>query len=329
MTRRSRDSRAQGGRYLLVLVVMLAINFFLPRLMPGDPFLYLSVEDGTVSAVFSQQQIDHYKAYYGLDKPLHVQFGGYLLGLLRGDLGYSIYYNTSVTEMIFTRLPWTLFIVISSLVVSSVVGTALGAISAWHRDGMLDRILYAVMIVLSEIPSFLLGVLFLFIFAAQLKWFPLSGGRTVFATYGSVGTALGDILHHATLPVATLAVSRVGGFYLLSRNSMLTVITKDYIRTARAKGIGRRAVIIRHALKNALPPVVARIFMSLGGLFGGAVLVENVFAYPGVGRLMREAVGNRDYVLLQGIFLTITVMVLLMNWLADIVYRKLDPRVAR
>lgn len=313
--------------YLLVLIVMLLINFFLPRLMPGDPFLYLSVEDGTVSAVFSQEQIGHYKAYYGLDQPLHVQFWNYLTGLLRGNLGYSIYYNTSVTQMIFSRMPWTLFIVVSSLLLSSIIGVALGAASAWQRDKAADRIMYFAMIVISEIPAFLLGVLFLFVFAAQMKWFPLSGGSTVFVSFDSVWAKAGDILNHAFLPILTLTLTRIGGFFLLSRNSMLTVLSKDYIRTARAKGIGKRGVIFRHALKNALPPIVARVFMSLGTLFGGAVLVENVFAYPGVGRLMREAVGNRDYVLIQGVFLTITVTVLLMNWLAELIYKKLDPRV--
>lgn len=313
--------------YLSVLLVIICINFFLPRLMPGDPFLYLSVEDGNVSAVFSQEQIDHYKDYYGLDQPLPLQFWQYITGLLQGNLGYSIYYNTDVAEMILTRIPWTFFIVISSLALSSLVGTALGAMSAWLRDKPLDKLLYGAMVIAAEIPSFLLGVLFLFLFAAQLQWFPLSGGSTVFASFASRGEQLGDLLHHAALPVLTLALTRMGGFYLLSRNSMLTVLSKDYIRTAKAKGLKQRSIIFRHALRNALPPVVARIFMSMGAMFGGAVLIETVFAYPGVGRLMREAVLNRDYVLIQGIFLAITVMVLLMNWIAELVYRKLDPRV--
>ncbi len=313
--------------YLLVMLVMIGVNFFLPRLMPGDPFLYLSVEDGNVSAVFSQEQIDHYKSYYGLDQPLHIQFWRYITGILQGNLGSSIYYNTSVTEMIFTRMPWTLFIVLSSLILSSIIGTAIGAISAWLRDNPADRLMYLFMVIISEIPAFLVGVFFLFILAAQMQWFPLSGGSTVFASFDSIWKQLGDILHHAFLPILTLSLTRVGSFYLLSRNSMLTVLSKDYIRTARAKGIGQRNTIFRHALRNALPPVIARVFMSMGALFGGAVLVENVFAYPGVGRLMLEAVTNRDYVLIQGIFLIITITVILMNWLAEVIYRKLDPRV--
>jgi len=313
--------------YLLILLVIICVNFFLPRLMPGDPFLYLSVEDGNVAAVFSQEQIDHYKAYYGLDRPLHIQFWDYITGLLRGDLGYSIYYNTSVAEMIAARIPWTVFIVLASLFLSSFTGIAMGTISAWHREKPADKLMYTFMIVVSEIPAFLLGVLLLFTFAAQLKWFPLSGGGTIFASFDSVWSQVGDILHHAALPILTLTLTHVGSFYLLSRNSMLTVLSKDYIRTAKAKSLQKRRILFGHALRNALPPVIARIFMSLGALFGGAVLVENVFAYPGVGRLIREAVFNRDYVLMQGIFLTTAITIMMMNWLAELVYRRLDPRV--
>lgn len=313
--------------YFSLLLVIICINFFLPRLMPGDPFLYLSIEEGNSSTTFSQEQIDHYKAYYGLDQPLYNQFLRYITRLLHGDLGYSIYYNTSVMDMILTRIPWTIFIVLSSLMLSSLIGTVMGAVSAWMRNKLTDRMLYLTMVVISEIPAFLIGVIFLFVFAAQLKWFPLSGGSTVFASFDSFWVQMDDILRHAFLPVLTLSLVQVGSFYLLSRNSMLTVLSKDYIRTAKAKGLGKKNILFRHALRNALPPVIARIFMSLGVLFSGAVLVENVFSYPGVGRLMNEAVMNRDYMLIQGIFLTITVTVLFMNWLADIIYKKLDPRV--
>ncbi len=315
--------------YLLVLLAVIAINFFLPRLMPGDPFLYLSVEEGDVAATFSEEQIEHYKTYYGMDKPLYVQFYTYLLKLMQGDLGYSIYYNTSVSEMILARIPWTIFIVLCSLFLSSLFGTMLGAISAWLREKTADKVLYFIMVVFSEIPSFLLGIVFLFLFAARLGWFPLSGGSAIFASHATSLSYLGDIFHHAALPVITLTAASLGSFFLLARNSMLTVLSKDYINTAKAKGLKRRRILYKHALRNALLPIIARIFISLGSLFGGAVLIENVFAYPGVGRLMREAVLKRDYVLIQGIFLTVAVTMLFMNWLADIIYKKLDPRVFR
>jgi peptide/nickel transport system permease protein len=234
-----------------------------------------------------------------------------------------------VTEIILSRIPWTLFIVSVSLFLSSLTGIVFGSISAWFRNKTVDPVLYFMMIVFTEIPAFLLGVFFLFILAARLRWFPLSGGITPFARFHGHAELLGDLLRPAALPVATLTFTRMGEFYLLSRNSMITVLTKNYIATARAKGLKRRRILFRHALRNAMPPVVARIFMSLGMLFGGSVLVENVFNYPGIGRLMRDAVIVRDYVLIQGIFFFITIAVLLMNLLADLVYRRLDPRLRK
>lgn len=314
-------------KYVLVFFIILAINFFLPRLMPGDPFLYLSVEDGDITATFSEEQIDQYKAYYGLDQPLYLQFSNYIKNLLNGNLGYSIFYKTSVVKMIGERIPWTVSIVLCSLFFSSFLGTALGAVSARIREKPADKLLYFLVIVFSEIPSFLVGTLLLFLLAAKLKWFPLSGGVTAFASPSTSFAYFADLAHHAALPVLTLTLAGLGSFYLLSRNSMLTVLTKDYIRTAKAKGLPGKRILFRHALRNALPPVIARLFMSMGAMFGGAVLVENVFAYPGLGLLMRDAVLARDYVLTQGIFLIIALSVLFMNWAADLVYKKLDPRV--
>lgn len=314
--------------YVVVFFLIITINFFLPRLMPGDPFFFFSVTDGVTDTAYSEEQIAQYKEYYGLDEPLGRQYLNYLMGLGRGYLGYSIYYNRDVTNLILARVPWTLLIVLLSLIFSSLLGTILGSISAWFRKNTTDSFLYFFMVVLSEIPAFLLGVFFLFIFAAKLRWFPLSGGVTPFGKFPTTAAYIRDILHHAALPILTLSITRIGEFYLLSRNSMMNVLTKSYITTAQAKGLKNRRIIFRHALKNAIPPVIARVFMSLGMLFGGAVLIENVFNYPGIGKLMREAVLVRDYVLLQGIFLFITILILLMNFLADLIYRKIDPRVS-
>lgn len=313
--------------YLLLLAIILTLNFFLPRWMPGDPFLYLSADAGHTGAAYSQEQIADYMAYYGFDQPLPVQFLRYLQGLVTGDLGYSIYYKTDVADMILARLPWTAFLVLSALAISCAVGTLLGAVSARLRHRALDPVLYLFMVILCEIPSFLMGMLLLIGLAAQLQWFPLSGAVTPFLEHGSFGVWLGDVLHHGALPILTLALAGIGNFYLLSRSSMITVLSRDYLRTAQAKGLSRRRILLRHGLRNALPPIVARLFLCMGTMFGGAVLVEAIFAYPGLGRLLREAVLARDYVLAQGAFLVIAVAVLVMNWLADLVYRRLDPRV--
>lgn len=315
------------AEYLITFFCIITLNFFIPRLMPGDPFTFLSSEEGSVIVTYSQEQIERYKSYYGLDKPVLEQYMNYMMKLFRGDIGYSIYFNESVVKLIVNRAVWTIPIVFVSIILSCFAGTVLGCLSAWYRNGYIDKILYFIMITFSEIPSFLVGVFFLFVLAAKLGWFPLSGGMSVFTQYDTPFLKILDIVYHAFLPVLTLSLARVGEFYLLSRNSMISVLSRDYMRTAAAKGLGNARILFRHALKNAILPIVTRIFLSLGAVFGGAILVENVFYYPGLGRLMREAVMVRDYALIQGIFLFVAVTVLTMNLLADIIYRKLDPRV--
>ncbi len=314
--------------YLFVFLLIITLNFFIPRLMPGDPFVFLSSDQGQLAVTYSAEQVERYKAYYRLDQPLIIQYFDYIANLFKGNLGYSIYFNDSVLHIIINRMFWTLFIVLTALAVSCLVGVVLGCISAWYRQRLLDRALYFLMITVSEIPPFLTGIVFLFLLAAALGLFPLSGAFSSFAQYNSPLEKIADILYHAVLPTATLALARVGEFYLLSRNSMLSVLSKDYMRTARAKGLSITRIIFRHALKNALPPVITKLFLSLGRVLGGALLIEMVFDYPGLGLLMQEAVLVRDYPLIQGIFLFIACTVLAMNVIADIINKKLDPRVS-
>lgn len=314
--------------YILTLFAVILLNFFIPRMMPGDPFTFLSADHDNVSIVYTPEQIEKFKGYYGLDKSYAVQFYDYLKKLCMGDMGYSIYYNDNVVNVIAKRAVWTLALVLAALFLAGGAGIILGSISAWLRDGVFDRVTYSLMIIVSELPAFIVAIVLLFAGGAWLGWFPLSGGSTPFAEYDTHLERLADLLHHALLPLLALVIAKIGDFYLLSRNSMLTVLSKDYIRTAKGKGLGRGRIIFIHALKNAAPPVVTRLFVSLGTLFGGAILVENVFRYPGAGFLLREAVMVRDYPLIQGVFLFVAFMVLSMNFAADILYRKLDPRVA-
>nr|WP_042316479.1 ABC transporter permease [Desulfofarcimen acetoxidans] len=300
----------------------------LPRSMPGDPFLHLSADEGEEITVFSEEQRKYYLAYYGLDRPAGEQYLSYLSELLQGNMGYSLYYNEPVSTIILRRLPWTAFLVTAAVALSTVIGAFLGSISAWYRGKWADKFLFFNLILLSEIPAFLLALILLFTLAAGLGLFPLSGAMTHFANYDSWLEKLWDIIHHVFLPTMALTVTRLGSMYLLSRNSMITVLAKDYLRTAQAKGLSRKRIIFSHALRNSLLPIVTRVFLSLGSLVGGAILVENVFAYPGLGHLMREAVMFHDYPLVQGIFLAVTVCVLTANFLADLIYRKIDPRIA-
>ncbi len=314
--------------YLITVWVILTLNFLLPRLMPGDPFVYLSGEEGEDLPEISEAQKNYYMIQYGFDDPLYLQYGRYFARLARGDLGQSIYYNTPVSIMLARRLPWTLGLVCLAVLFSTILGTLLGGIAAALRHHWVDRFLFMGLIVVSEIPAFLLGLVMLFFFAAFLKLFPLSGAMTPFPGPMTALEKLSDICRHGALPVATLTLARLGGIFLLARNSLVTIMARDYLITARAKGLGRGRIFWRHALRNAMLPIVTRVFMSLGALTGGAILVENVFNYPGLGKLMRQAVLYQDYPLIQGIFLLVTLAVLLANFMADLVYKHLDPRIS-
>lgn len=314
------------SEYLITLIVIITLNFFLPRIMPGDPFLFISSEQGQ-DVMYSEEQRQMYLEHYGLNKPAGEQYLSYLQKFLGGDLGQSLYYNEAVLNLILRRFLWTFFLVITAVVISTVLGMVLGSLSAWYRESPIDKIIYFFLIIFSEIPAFLLGLILLFIFGAALGWFPLAGAVSHFKDFNSLWGKLADIMHHAVLPIIALSISRLGGTYLLGRNSVASVMKKAYVQTAKAKGITKMKIFIRHVIRNALLPVVTRVFLSLGSLVGGAILVENVFAYPGLGLLMREAVMFRDYPLIQGIFLLVTIFVLTANFLADFVYKKIDPRI--
>ncbi|WP_081562246.1 ABC transporter permease [Clostridium formicaceticum] len=314
-------------QYMITFLCIITLNFFIPRLMPGDPFTFLSAEEGQVNTIFSYEEIERYKAYYGLDQPLSRQYISYMRNMLKGDLGYSIFYKEKVLTIIMNRILWTLSLVMVAIFLSSLIGIILGSLSAYLKNSFLDKSLYFFFVTLSEIPSFLIALLLLFCFSAHFKLFPLSGGISHFTEFSTVREKAYDMIHHAVLPILSLTVTRTGVFYLLTRNSMIYILEKDYIRTAKGKGLKKARILFLHGLKNAIPPVITRIFLSLGSILGGAVLVENVFKYPGIGSLMRQAVFFRDYTLIQGIFLVMTVLVLTMNYIAEVVYKKLDPRV--
>ncbi len=316
-------------RFALTLLVILILNFFLPRMMPGDPFSAMSSDvAGEDLFTMTEEQREYYFHYYGLDLPLHEQFTVYLSNLARGDLGESISYKMPVAGVILLHLPWTMLIVLSAAAISTVAGVLLGTLSAWGRKRGSDRFMMAGLIAFAEIPSFLLGLILLLTFSVHLGLFPLAGAVTPFAQYTGVLDLIGDVAYHAFLPVLTLSLTQLTGVYLLTRNTLITISTKDYIRTAHAKGLGERIVWTRHALRNALLPVVTRTGFMIGILTGGAVLVENVFHYPGIGLTLQNAVVCRDYPLIQGILFVVAVSILLCNLIVDRIYQRLDPRVS-
>lgn len=309
-------------QYGLVVVVAITLNFLLPRLMPGNPLALIA---GVDVGLLTPEQRSEIIATAGLDQPLWVQYVRYWGDILRGDFGFSYRSGRPIVTMIAERLPWTLLITFSSLVLSAIVGIATGAVSAWRRGRRPDLSLLSLMIALESLPSFWLGMLLVSIFAVHLGWFPSFGAVTP-ASYLTGWANVGDIALHAVLPVVTLSILSTPDIYLTMRYSMLEVLGEDFIRTARAKGAPERRVLFGHVARNALAPVTTVLALRLGYAFGGTVIIETVFSYPGLGRLVFEAVGGRDYPVMQAAFLVFTAAVLTSNLLADLVYPLLDPR---
>ncbi|MCD4798180.1 MAG: ABC transporter permease [Methanosarcinales archaeon] len=295
--------------------------------MPGDALSYLTDPGADIPLRMTEEKREILLAYYGLDKPLSEQYINYMVGIIRGDLGLSIYYNDPVLEVILSRMKWTLLLVGTSTAIYITLGILLGATSAWARGRKKDMALLISILSISSFPSFFIGILMVIFFVVKLGIFPLSGAQTAFATYSSPLEEIFDILHHLVLPAATLVISHIGGTYLLMRNSMLGVLGEDYIMTARAKGLSERYILHKHAIKNALLPIVTMTAMTAGFMVTGTIFVEMVYAYPGIGNLLYNAVSYNDYPLLQGIFLFITITIVGANFIADMIYIRLDPRV--
>ena len=312
-------------KYIILFFILLTIHFILPRLMKADPFVFLS-SDGTEVASYTEEEILKYKQYYGLDTPLWRQYLNYLLGIFTGNLGYSIYFKEKVTTLIFSRLVWTAGIVIFSLCISSVFGLFLGSFSAWNCQRKIDTILYQGMVIISEIPSFLTANMILMFFIIKWRILPTAGGITPFIKIEFSWNFILDIIKHAILPSLTLTFLRLPDFYFVSRSAMLQQIQKKYVETAQAKSLGDIYILMRHCLPNAINPIMTRFLLSIQTMFNATLIVENVFKYPGIGKLIRDAVFYRDYLLLQGIFLVITIFILSISLLGENFYQTIEKR---
>ena len=312
-------------KYIVLFFILLTIHFMLPRIMKADPFVFLS-SDGTEVASYTEEEILKYKQYYGLDMPLWRQYLNYLLGIFTGNLGYSIYFKEKVTTLIFSRLVWTAGIVIFSLCISSVFGLFLGSFSAWNCQRKIDTILYQGMVIISEIPSFLTANMILMFFIIKWRILPTAGGITPFIKIEFSWSFILDIIKHAILPSLTLTFLRLPDFYFVSRSAMLQQIQKKYVETAQAKSLGDIYILMRHCLPNAINPIMTRFLLSIQTMFNATLIVENVFKYPGIGKLIRDAVFYRDYLLLQGIFLVITIFILSISLLGENFYQTIEKR---
>jgi len=303
-----------------LIVGVLAIAFGLIHLAPGDPIQALA-GDGGDAAYYAAM-----RARYGLDRPVPEQFGRYALAILRGDLGYSFSYGQPVSRVILDRLPATLLLTGTALVLATALGIGLGVLTALRPHGALDHTVAVVTLTAYAMPVFWLGQLLVLLFAVRLGLLPVQGMISVREGYTG-GRHLLDVARHLALPALTLALPQVALNARLMRTSLREALAEEYIATARAKGLAERAVIWRHALRNALLPVVTALGGHLGVLLTGAALTETVFAWPGLGRLLLDAALKRDYPLLMAIFLLVSVVVVAANLLTDILYTALDPRV--
>ena len=311
------------GQALATLAFVLAFNFFLFRVMPGDPVRLLARAQGLE---LSRGAIRELIADLGLNKPLFAQFWDYLGDTLRGNFGDSFIYGEPVTTII-GRFMWpTILLVGVATVLMTVIGLFLGVRGGWNRGSKTDLASMGISLVLYSMPEFWLGMMLLVLFATTLGWFPQGGYQSTQAGITGLDKVV-DILNHLFLPLITLTLAYIGEYYLLMRSSLLDVLGEEYITAARAKGIRESQVLWRHAVRNALLPTVTLLALSFGFVIGGAITVELVFSYPGLGLLTFEALEAQDYALLQGMFLFFSAAVIVANLIADILYSYLDPRV--
>ncbi|HEX2922826.1 MAG TPA: ABC transporter permease, partial [Chloroflexota bacterium] len=312
--------------FALTLVVVLTVNFFLPRAMPGDPITAL--EDPTSVLYASDNSTrEALLSYYGLDQPLHVQYLKYVQGLATGDLGWSIRQHRPVSYLIGLHLPWTLALTLPAILMASAISLMAGTHAGWTRGSRTDRALIVIIATVHTMPSFFLGSMALILFGVQLGWVPIAGAQTPFARYPNLWAAAIDVGHHWLLPVTVLTLEMLGGQFLLMRNSVITVLGEEFMLVARAKGLSPRRLKYNHAMRNAILPFATVFAMQLGMAATGAIVVEALFAYPGMGWLTFQSISARDYPVLQGVFLVISVAVLGANLLSDLLYPRIDPRV--
>ncbi|KAF1072576.1 MAG: Glutathione transport system permease protein GsiC [Pseudomonas citronellolis] len=315
---------ARLARALATILGVLVGAFLLLRLAPGDPALLLAGEAGSDDAAF----IARLRSQMGLDQPLLTQLGHYLSQVLHGDLGYSYHYQASVAGLIVERLPATLLLMGSAFVFSLLLGVSLGVLAAHshQRRGWLDRLIGQLVWLLFATPSFWLALLLVLLFSLQLGWLPAFGLQSVGADLRGAAW-LWDRFSHLVLPCLSLSFLSLAMYVHLTRSAVLDILPQEYVRLARAKGLPEARILRRHVLRNALLPVVTFAGLQLGQLASGAVLIEVVYAWPGIGRLLYESLDQRDYAVLLGVFLVISTLVVVFNLITDLLCRWVDPRI--
>lgn len=298
---------------LLLLVGMSFIIFASLYIAPGDPAELVAGPSAT------QAEIDSIRVFLGLDKPFLVQYGIYLNNLLHGNLGVSLTTRQSILSEIAVRLPYTINLAIFSMLLSLIIGIPLGIIAALKKDSIIDNIVTLTSLAGISIPNFWLGTMLILFFCVQLRWFPTGGMTAMFYTPQGFKEAL--------LPGIALSLQVSAGFARITRSSMLEVLQSDYIRTAKSKGVSKSALVLVHALRNAMIPILTQLGTSFGGLLGGAIVTEQVFVINGIGTYLIAAINNRNYPVVQSTVLIIATMFVVVNLIVDILYSVIDPRI--
>jgi len=302
------------GGMLVVMAIVAVLVFILTRAAPGDPIAVLLGDQATAEDIARVQKV------YGLDQPLPVQFGLWLRELAHGNLGESIFLQRPVTQALWERAEPTALLSLLSIAIAALIGVPCGILSAVYRGKLVDQLFTGFAMLGASVPSFWFGLVLMQIFAVSLGWFPVSG-------YGEPGASLAARMHCLVLPATVLGVLNSALIIRFTRASMLDVLGEDYVRTARAKGLPENRVILKHALRNALVPIVTVIGLTVALMIGGAVVTETVFGLPGVGNLVVSAVVRRDYPVIQGALLVVAAIYVVINFLIDLLYTVVDPRV--
>lgn len=308
-------SKKKAARYLIALFIIFTLNFIIPRAMPGDPVTNLLGENVTAS----EETVQELKRELGLDRPLAMQYLEYWKNILHFRFGYSYHFNQKVSSIIFSRMKWTLALLIPSIFLGAILGTLSGALSGWKKNNWINKTATGFFLAVYSSPPYFLGIIFLYIFSFKWGLFPFKG-------FYETGT-FPDILRHLFLPMLIMGAFAASRNYMIMRGSVSIEKEKLYVVYARAKGIYGDGVLYRHIFKNASLPVITLIALDFGFLLSGALFVEIVFSMNGMGTLIYEALLSRDYPVLQGCFLIITVMVVTANFIADFLYGVIDPRV--
>jgi peptide/nickel transport system permease protein len=315
------------GFFALTLWVALTLNFVLPRLMPGNPALAVI---GKFRGGISPQAVKVLEAQFGIGthQNLVVQYLDYLRNVATFKFGVSLTTQpgASVGRIVLDAIPWTLGLVGVTTVLAFVLGTGIGIVAGWWRGGRLDSLIPPVFVILTVVPYFWIGLMLILVFGVKLKLLPYFFSYTYTLTPGLNPAFIGNVLEHAILPAFTLLITTIGIWILTMRNTMITTLAEDYVRMARAKGLPNHRIMLDYAARNAILPNLTGFAMSLGFVVGGAILIEEVFNYQGVGYLLLQAVNNTDYPLMQALFLLITVAVLVAILISDIATAILDPR---